>query len=700
MGGKSEIVLLIQSEPRKITLHFPLTEISEGYFQVETVDSLNKALERLASGDISAILVDLFLSDSGGIDTFYALQKIAGTTTIIVLCDIHHEHLAKLAVNAGAQDYLLVDEMNEFSLLQTLHDVLERKKSEEAQFNETERAQITLQSIGDGVISTDIHGDITYMNVAAERMTGWQLNEAKGLPFSQIFNIIDSVTRIPLRNAIQQAINDDKTVGLATDSVLLRRDGSEISIEDSTAPIRTSSGKVTGAVIVFRDVSEVRFLVQKMAHLAQHDYLTGLPNRLLLHDRLNQTISQARRRQQKMAVLFMDVDRFKHINDSLGHLIGDKLLQSITQRFSVCLRDSDTVSRLGGDEFVVLLANLENTDAAAHSAEKILLAQMEAHHVLKHELKITMSIGISMYPEDGKTAETLLRNADAAMYHAKEKGRNNFQFFKQDMNENARKRQNLENSLREALLRQEFELFYQPKVNLESGVITGVEALLRWRHPVRGLLSPKHFVGIAEESGLIVDIGQWMLREACRQTQYWQDAGLLPTPIAVNISAAEFRREDFLTNVRNILNETGLDPHYLEIELTESILIEDIESTMAVLNSLKAMGVQLSIDNFGSGYSSLSYLRHLPINTLKIDQSFVREIATDVGDASIVSAVIGIGKSLKLRVSAKGIENKKQLEFLKARDCEEGQGYLFSAPVNADTFAEMLGAVNSKYLVN
>lgn len=700
MRGKSEIVLLIQSEPRKNTLHLPLTEISKGYFLVETADSLENARQRLSQGGICAILVDLFLSDSHGLETFHALHRIAPQTTIIILCDIQHENLAKLAIAAGAQDYMLVDKMPGDSLLQTLHDVLERKKSELAHFNETEHAQITLQSIGDGVISTDIHGDITYMNAAAERMTGWQLIEAKGMPFSQIFNIVDSVTRIPLRNAINLAITENKTVGLSTDSVLLRRDGSEIFIEDSTSPIRTATGRVTGAVIVFRDVTEVRNTVQKMAHLAQHDYLTGLPNRLLLHDRLNQTISHARRRQQKMAVLFIDVDRFKHINDSLGHLIGDKLLQSITQRFSVCLRDSDTVSRLGGDEFVVLLANTENSEAAAHSAQKILAAQTEAHHILKHELKITLSIGISMYPEDGKTAETLLRNADAAMYHAKEKGRNNFQFFKQDMNENARKRQNLENSLREALLRQEFVLYYQPKVNLESGVITGVEALLRWRHPVRGLLSPKHFVGIAEESGLIIGIGQWMMREACWQTQYWQDAGLLPTPIAVNVSAAEFHREDFVTNVRNILSETGLDPHYLEIELTEGILIEDIESSMAILNSLKAMGVQLAIDNFGSGYSSLSYLRHLPINTLKIDQTFVQEITTHAIDASVVSAVIGIGKSLKLRVSAKGIENRKQLAFLKARDCEEGQGYLFSGPVNADTFAEMLGAVTSKYLVN
>jgi len=311
-----------------------------------------------------------------------------------------------------------------------------------------------------------------------------------------------------------------------------------------------------------------------------------------------------------------------------------------------------------------------------------------------------VSIGISVFPGDGEDAETLLKHADAAMYHAKENGRNNYQFFKQDMNDRAVERQSVEGGLRQALARQEFVLHYQPKVNLETGAITGAEALIRWLHPVRGLISPKQFVSIAEDSGLIVPIGQWMLRESCRQAQAWQHAGLRPTPIAVNISAVEFRREKFLADVRDILRDTGLDPHYLEIELTESVLVQDIESTMTVLHELKALGVQLAIDDFGTGYSSLSYLRQFPIDTLKIDQSFVRDIAAGNGDATIVSAVIGMGNSLKLRVSAEGVETREQLAFLQAEHCEEGQGFYFSPALDAEAFAALLGAVNAQYVVN
>lgn len=701
MDDKDEYVLLIESDPGAATsICAALADARDGPFAVEWVANLDVALERLSKGGIKAILLNLFLSDSQGIETFNKLYVIESQIPILILSDLDQEGVAKLAIQHGAQDYLLTGHIDGYSLSRAIRNVMERKMAEEALFIEKERAQVTLNSIGDAVISTDVAGNVTYLNVVAERMTGWSQAESKGQPFTDVFRIVDGVTRETLRNPMEFAIQENKPVGLSMDSVLIRRDGVEASIEDSAAPIRDRGGHVTGAVIVFHDVSAARSMVLKMSHLAQHDYLTDLPNRLLLNDRLTQAISLARRSRKQLAVLFLDVDRFKNINDSLGHLIGDKLLQSVSRRLTTCMRGSDTVSRQGGDEFVVLLADVEHAEAAGYSASKILAALAEKHCIAEHDLHVTLSIGISVFPGDGEDAETLLKNADAAMYHAKENGRNNYQFFKQDMNDRAVERHSLEGSLRQALARQEFVLHYQPKVNLETGEITGAEALIRWLHPVRGLLFPKQFVPIAEDSGLIVPIGQWMLREACRQAQAWQNAGLRPTPIAVNISAVEFRREDFLADIRDILSDTGLDSRYLEIELTESVLVQDVESTMAVLHGLKALGVQLAIDDFGTGYSSLSYLRQFPIDTLKIDQSFVRDIAAGNGDATIVSAVIGLGNNLKLRVIAEGMETRKQLTFLQAEHCEEGQGFYFSPPVDAGAFAELLGSVNTEYVVN
>ncbi len=429
-----------------------------------------------------------------------------------------------------------------------------------------------------------------------------------------------------------------------------------------------------------------------MAHLAQHDFLTDLPNRMLLSDRIASAIALARRHGKRRAVLFLDLDGFKHINDSLGHPVGDLLLQSVAQRLKACVRSSDTVSRQGGDEFVVLLSEIEHAADAARSAEKMVVTLAAPHDVAGKELHISASIGISIYPEDGQDAETLIKCADTAMYHAKEKGRNNYQFFTGDMNIRAVERQYLEASLRRALERREFVLHYQPKIDLETRAITGVEALIRWRHPERGLIPPALFVPLAEDCGLIVPIGQWVLHEACRQAQAWIDAGLPPLPVAVNISAAEFQGRDFVEGVRATLARTQLDPRYLELELTESVLMQDAGTTAASLIALKALGLRLAIDDFGTGYSSLSYLRQFPIDTLKIDQSFVREITAGSRDDTIVGAIISMGKSLKQRVIAEGVETGEQFAFLRRQHCGEGQGFHFSRPVSADDFAALLAA--------
>ena len=447
---------------------------------------------------------------------------------------------------------------------------------------------------------------------------------------------------------------------------------------------------VTATVEAHRLAEEVEATKRKLDHLAYHDVLTDLPNRMLLQDRLSQAIESALRQGKQLAVIFLDLDRFKNINDSLGHAVGDQLLQAVAQRLLACVRHSDTVSRLGGDEFVLLLSTITHTEDAALTAEKVLALLAETYQIDRSDLNISVSIGISIYPNDGQDAETLLKNADTAMYCAKENGRNNYKLFTQDMNAQVVQRQSIEASLRRALERQEFVLHYQPKINLHSGAIVGVEALIRWNHPELGLLLPAQFIAIAEDSGLILPIGRWVLREACFQARAWRQAGLPPITIAVNTSALEFRDKDFLENIRATLDATCLEPHYLELELTESVLMRDAESTNALLHALAELGVKLAVDDFGTGYSSLSYLRQFPIDTLMIDQSFVSQMNGRADDATIVAAVISLGKSLHKHVIAEGVETVEQYAFLLAEHCEEGQGFYFSHPVLAKTLATLL----------
>jgi diguanylate cyclase len=429
-----------------------------------------------------------------------------------------------------------------------------------------------------------------------------------------------------------------------------------------------------------------------MSHSAQHDVLTDLPNRALFNDRLMQAIVLAKRQNNQLAVMFVDIDHFKKINDSLGHEVGDKLLQSVAKRLVASVRRSDTVSRMGGDEFVVLLSQVEHSGDAAFSARKILRALSAPYLINNKSLDINVSIGVSTYPADGHDAEGLISTADNAMYEAKQHGRNNFKFFRHEMHAQLAERQSLEADLRYALGRNEFVLHYQPRLDLHTGEITGVEALIRWLHPERGMVFPAQFVPIAEEYGLIQRIGHWVRLEACTQVRAWERAGLGVVPLSVNVSASEFAAKDFLSSVRAVLIATGVEPENLVLELTESVLMQDAEAAVVTLAKLKAMGVKLAIDDFGTGYSSFTYLRRFPSDALKLHQSFVQEITANPEDATIVSAMINIGKSLQQRVIAEGVETRQQLEFLKHHGCDEGQGYYFSRAVAADQAGKLLKA--------
>lgn len=543
---------------------------------------------------------------------------------------------------------------------------------------------------GDGVIGCDSSGVVTFVNAVAEEMTGWSGSEAVGLDVAEVFVRIDEDTRAVVPSPATGAYLGDRTPGARSSGMLLIGRGKrEFPIESSVSPI-ISDGVTSGWVIVFRDVSAALAMAEQMTHSFEHDSLTGLPNRLLLKDRIDQAIATAPRHERQVAVLFLDLDGFKYINDSLGHPIGDKLLQSIAKRLVGCVRTSDTVSRQGGDEFVVLLTESRQWEDSVVVAERILKAVAQSHPIDNHDLHVTTSIGVSVYPDDGEDAETLIRNADIAMYQAKERGRNSYQFFKPAMNVRAVERQSIESSLRSAVKNEEFVLRYQPKVDLQTGLITGAEALIRWNHPLRGELAPGMFVSIAEDSGLIRQIGRWVLREACEQARAWLDEGLPPISIAVNVSAVELSDETYVQRLFATLSETGMDPSNLELELTESVLMRHAHSAAIILQALRKTGIQVALDDFGTGYSSLSYLRDFPIDSLKIDRSFVDEVTSVVEDTSIVKAVISMARNLGLRVVAEGVENVDQLEFLRTQACDEAQGYFFSRPVDPDAFAELL----------
>jgi diguanylate cyclase (GGDEF)-like protein/PAS domain S-box-containing protein len=693
MNKVIRMVLLVEDNPGDARL---LREMFREQCPPETelihLATMAEAEACLRERPVDIVLLDLGLPDARGLETVRRARTAAPHVPLVVLTGMDDESLAAQALQEGAQDYLVKGQSDTYDssrwLPRALRYAVERKVLEEALFAEKERAEVTLNSIGDAVICTDVAGNVTFLNAVAEKLTGWTRQAAAGQPMAEVFRVLDGVSSEAASKPAP--IDQNRSDRAPSNRILVRGDGLVISIEDCVAPIHDRKGQVTGTVIVFRDVSAARAMAKQIAHSAEHDFLTGLPNRMLLNERIGQAIALSPRRLSKVAVLFLDLDGFKHINDSLGHPVGDKLLKSIAERLMDCVRGSDTVSRQGGDEFVILLAELHSVENVAILARRILEAVAEAHSIDKHDLHITASIGVSVYPDDGRDAEALIKNADTAMYQAKENGRQSYQFFKPAMNVRAVERQSVEESLRRALKREEFRLQYQPKIDLKTGAITGAEALLRWIHPTRGLISPTRFIPVAEECGLILPIGAWVLREACAQARTWLDQGLNFTSVAVNVSAMEFRKDSFLRALFETLSETGLAPKYLELELTESVLMKHAESTAALLQTLRDGGVKVAIDDFGTGYSSLSYLRRFPVDALKIDQSFVRQISTVGDNTTIVTAVIGMARSLKLRVVAEGVETLEELEFLRAQQCDEAQGFYFSRPVPPEKFAELL----------
>ena len=438
----------------------------------------------------------------------------------------------------------------------------------------------------------------------------------------------------------------------------------------------------------------------KVSHLLQYDALTQLPNSTLLGDRLSQSIALSRRHDTQLAVMFIGLDRFKRINNGLGYPVGDEVLKQVSQSLVATVRDSDSVFRYGSDEFVVVLNDVQHPQQTQHVAQKILNTISATRHVAGHDLSITASVGICIYPNDSGTAVGLIKHAETAMHTSKEHGPNAFSFYTEDMNLRAQRQQNMESAIRQALDRDEFVLHFQPKLDLKSGRIVGAEALIRWYQPRSGWVSPAEFIPVAEDSGLIVRLTQWVLQQACEQAQTWRAMGLAPLRMSVNVSAIDFRQRDFVDNLAEILKQTGLPPAQLELEITESVLMQNVEETVALLESIKVMGVRLALDDFGTGFSSLSYLRRFPIDVLKIDQSFVRSLSSNSQDAQLISAIIGMGRSLDLNIIAEGVETLEQLTFLQEQQCEEGQGFLFSKAVSSKDFCHLLQVGSATLMPN
>jgi diguanylate cyclase (GGDEF)-like protein/PAS domain S-box-containing protein len=589
--------------------------------------------------------------------------------------------------NLGLVDTLSATKVNlEEANTALQREIGEHRKAQEILMKSEQKLRLHAHQAPLAFIEWDLSFRVVEWNPAAERIFGYSRQEALGRHAASLIAAERSCDTIA---ALWKRLLIDKHSAQVTIENRTKGEHS-IACEWYYTPLVDAQGRVLSVMTLAQDVTANHQAQERLNYIAYHDELTGLPNRSLYNDRLSQAMIEARRQGRYVGVMLLDIDHFKMVNDTMGHEAGDELLRDIGKRLSVCVRESDTVARFGGDEFGLVLADMADPRDAIFVSQKMLDSFAPPFFVGGRELFVGPSIGITIYPVDSDDLDGLVKNADSAMYHAKAQGRNNFQFYSTDLTARAQSRLDMETSLRRALERREFLLHYQPKVSLETGTMTGVEALIRWQHPDLGMVPPLDFIGIAEESGLILPIGEWVLRAACQQVKRWHDEGLARVKLAVNLSTKQFRHSRLKETLAGVLAETGFDPRYLEFEITESVLMESSAAVSEVLAELKAMGISISVDDFGTGYSSLSYLKRFPIDALKIDRSFVRDVPEDHDDAAIVRAIIAMSRSLRMKVIAEGVETEEQQQFLRAEGCDEIQGFLSGCPVPPDDLLQRL----------
>jgi diguanylate cyclase (GGDEF)-like protein/PAS domain S-box-containing protein len=576
-------------------------------------------------------------------------------------------------------------------ILGVMRDITERKQAEELIRQGEEKYRTILESIQEGYFEVDLTGNFTFCNDSMSRLTGCSKEELLSMNHKQFTNEENAKE---VFHAFNEVYNTGKP-SKGFDWQVIRKDGVEAFIEASITLQKDSSGKPTGFKGMIRDITERKRMEQQLNYMATHDILTGLPNRLMFSQLLNHAIRSAQRHKKQLAVFFIDLDRFKTINDSLGHEAGDRLLKEMARRFKRSLRAVDVVGRLGGDEFVIFIEEVEEFRQVEIVAHKLLSSAIKPMVLTGEECRVTASIGISIYPRDGEDEQSLTKNADIAMYFAKEEGKNNYQFYSKDIQSQSNERLSLETNLRRALERKEFSLHYQARVDVKNSAITGVEALLRWDNPYLGSVTPTQFIPVAEETGLIMPIGRWVMETACAQNVAWQRQGLPPVCMAVNLSLRQLMDDKLLEDIKAALDDSGMASNLLELEITESMLMHDPARLIAVLTNIKKMGVRLAIDNFGTGYASLAQIKHFPIDTLKVDRSFIRNLPQDSENRSITEAIIAMGRTLSLTVVAEGVETQAQEDFLRDHICDEMQGFYFSRPIAPDKFADLLRKNNT-----
>ncbi|MFI3154789.1 MAG: EAL domain-containing protein [Methylococcaceae bacterium] len=676
-------VLLIEDhKPDAVLLRALLMENTRQFFHLVHAERLEDGLACADREHFDVALLDLSLPDTFGQDTFWRLHRQAPNLPIIVLTGFDDEDLAIKLAQAGAQDYLVKSDLNSGILHRSIHYAIERKRVEE----KLRLAATVFDSTLEGILITDAKTKVISVNQALCSITGYCAEEFIG----NTPNIIKSERH---NHAFFRQLWDilNKT-GQWRGEIWNRRKNGEVFptwVNISAVPHGTTDN-TSHYVAVFTEITELKLSEERLNYLAHHDPLTGLPNRLLFHDRLEQAVLLAQRSRRMIAVMFLDLDRFKAINDTLGHLIGDELLVAVAERLKHCARETDTIARLGGDEFAVIITQIVQEEDIEQIAQKIIQTLSSVYSVGGYEVFVTASIGINLYPGIDNDREKLLENADVAMYHAKQFGRNNYKFYSTDMNAVALERLMLETNLRRALERDEFRLYYQPQIDMQSGSVNGVEALIRWQHPDLGLISPLEFIPLLEETGLILPVGEWVIRTACKQIRDWLDAGFPQLTMAVNLSARQFRQPNLVEMIEQQLHEFYIPPALLELELTETVMMDNIEETTAILQKLKRLGLKIAVDDFGTGVSSLGYLKHFPVDTLKISHDFVLNLPTDSADASIASAVISLARNMQLSSVAEGVENQGQMDFLRSQDCERIQGFLFSRPIPPDQMTTLL----------